>query len=516
MWSKKISGFIIDVFFITVIVFLFYNNFTNFRIKAVEAFNNEGGVQTVQQELMEIDSAIKKDFSHYQECAELYGMGLNALNKNIVGKFEYARSEEGYLHMFKDSESNADFESSMYELKDATNLPVAYVELPPYSTFQNMLLSDYESFYNMDDHGLSDRFANCGIDVIKLQYEGQEFYFRTDGHPTTRGEFNVAERIYKYLEEKGINVSEGDKIFDLSNYDNQSYKFRGGSAKNVGTHYVKLDDFEVYLPQFATDFELFSYENGLYRSGSWVEVAMNNYNELGKSVDNYYVTSFGQWPQPIYSLVNNNTDSDAEILLISDSKALTTFSYLALCCKKITFIDTRYSPQNQYVRSELLTGNYDAVVVVGGPQQIGFESKAIDESIFSHMNVLNWEDTQNDISLDYINNEWVSNQKVIKIDPNVKWMSLSGWAVDINAGTNLSDVYMKVGDKIIRCDYGEDKQVIVDYFGEQYRYTGVKIQFNTQLLYDSEGNLFDSLSFIMVGNDRSYLYEPVARMLEYK
>lgn len=115
--------------------------------------------------------------------------------------------------------------------------------------------------------------------------------------------------------------------------------------------------------------------------------------------------------------------------------------------------------------------------------------------------------------LDRYNNVKPAQKGEIEIDRNAEAVSLVGWAVDSEAESTLGGVYIKAGDNIIACKYGDKRQGVVDAYKKSgYLRSGFTANFSASLLYDENGELLDSISFILVGHDGTDVYEPV----EYK
>lgn len=84
-------------------------------------------------------------------------------------------------------------------------------------------------------------------------------------------------------------------------------------------------------------------------------------------------------------------------------------------------------------------------------------------------------------------------------------VTLSGWAADFSAGAPLSALYVKLGDKIIQCDYGIPKTgPVTVYENENLLYTGYNVSFPTDYL-----NNIEVVEFIQVANDGSSRFETV-------
>lgn len=119
----------------------------------------------------------------------------------------------------------------------------------------------------------------------------------------------------------------------------------------------------------------------------------------------------------------------------------------------------------------------------------------------------------NNMWLDQYNGVKPEKRGEIVIDRDASEVSLSGWAVDSNSKKNLSKLYVKAGNNIITCQYGIERTSVADRYNEPgYLNSGFTASFDAAVLYNEDGELLDSISFVFVGNDETYMYEPV----EYK
>lgn len=363
MQKDKVIEILLVAIFLAV---LFISGIKNFSIfyGEMEKIVHSQTIEEVKPKLSEAESQVKLNYSYGRYCKDLYGIGLNLLNKNVVGNFEFIRDEDGYMQL-QASYDFSTFENSMEELYAATQekgIPLFLVNLPEASSSDKLPIADYMGINNMGRRSTVKSLAERGIDVINI--ESEDFYFKTDIHPTTDGEFMAAQLICNYLENKGIKVDSKEKIFNKNNYTKKSFDFLGNLGTNTGVYYTGTDIFDMYFPNFDTSFELNVLESGVHKVGDWKSVITNGFDEVEPNVHIYYVVNFLYWPNPIYK-ITNHLSAGPRILYVSDSCALRTMAYMSLCCSEITVVDTRYSVEKNYLNRELQNGKYDAVIVQG-------------------------------------------------------------------------------------------------------------------------------------------------------
>lgn len=93
-----------------------------------------------------------------------------------------------------------------------------------------------------------------------------------------------------------------------------------------------------------------------------------------------------------------------------------------------------------------------------------------------------------------------------------EFVKLSGWAVDFFAGKPLSALYLKIGDKTLKCNYGSAMPSVSEVFkNEALTNTGFSI--TVPLEYFNGVEYFE---FIEVGSDGSYRFQNVRYFIPQK
>ncbi len=470
-------------------------------------------LDTAQKAFAAEGESFKQSFMGRNDLIDMYGVILNTLGKEVVGSFEFVKDKNGNMQSIGAAYDYSIFQESMTELRSAVSedIPLMFVNLPEAAGREIMPVADYYDFQNSDREEICEALVQSGIEVMNVSdfAAAEDFYFKTDVHPKTASEFLTAREVYNSLREKGIDLRDGDTVFNMDNYTVVQRDFVGNLSRSSGRYFAGHDVFELYYPEFETAFELLVYEDNIYKSGTWKDVITNGLYEQD-DIFNYYVTEYLQWPSPIYTIRNNGTESQANILYIADSMSLRTIAYLSLCAGEITVADTRYSQSLDYVMNLLANNSYDAVVVSAvSPHFINaaFESYIpLDElEGYTHKPLVQ--------STQWIarGGLWTDGQKsekylpVNEIDYYMDMYKISGWAVDFGENTVLTDLFASVNGKLYRCNYGYGKKGVVDRFGlEQLRYCGYSL-----FIPQSELSVGDKIEFIMVNRDTQTVYEPV-------
>jgi hypothetical protein len=366
---------------------------------------------------------------------------------------------------------------------DITNIPA----IPLYDRYDPQLFAKLTQDENIHGLKINER--------VSLSERAQ---FKTDVHVSTSFEFRIAELIASQLTSLGIENDE--HIYDISRYDVKSYDFIGNTSRSVGRYYQGLDVFKEYIPQFETDLTLWSPGKALLKQGAYTKTMMNGYTNKPTDEFTYYITNYLQYPMPYYTIDNNLCGNGSRILYIMDSMNMRAITFLALGVKHITVIDTRQADSREYLMLALENNSYDAVVVgmsYNAMRTINvspiLESELPNNLIFS-----------TGMWIDTINGEWQDGVQPAINASGHNTVTLSGWALDSNTNTPLTALFIRAGDKFIKCAYGLEHQGTAVTFGENLRYAGFDVAIPAKLLDN-----MDEIEFIQITSGGNAKYAPV-------
>lgn len=467
-------------------------------------------IDNAQKKFAAATETFKLNFAGRNKLIDLYGMALNAMGKKVVGNFEFIKDNNGNMQNITIDYDYDTFLNSMSELKGAVgDADLFFVNLPPSASHDAVPIDSCFSFQNPDRTELCSNLTDADISVLNLSddFDSASFYFKTDVHPKTESEFRTAQHIYERLAADGVDVQDGERIFDQANYTVSQREFIGNLSRSSGRFYAGSDTFMYYIPNYETSFQLLVYDSGLFKSGTWEDVILNH-KFPQENIYNYYVTDYVQWPSPAYTIRNDLTASDAKVLFIADSMALRTISYLSLSVSEITVADTRYSTNMEYVKNLLANNSYDAVIVcAASPAFINTPFS----SYFSENDISSYTELSPQTSDEWIgsNGMWIEDQaegntiSLSKAKSYMDMLQISGWAADFESDTPLTDLIAEVNGKKYRCSYGFEKKGVADKFGDGLLRTGFTLWIPDGI---SAG---DKITFTMVNSGTQVVYEPV-------
>lgn len=522
--AKKIGDVFLVAVFCTISLSFLLLNYSSLRKSILEQGKGTG---TLQQRLMLAEAQFRESIRYRRSFIDLYGVALNILDLKVVGDLDFVKDERGVMQRPTTGVDEALFSHDMYELERVTaaaGTPLVYVSLPDKTRYFGLAKSDAFLF----DGQVSSRMGtlledeiDC-LDIGALIDSGgdapsfDEFFFKTDVHCSTYGEFWMAKMLAEHLTSRnGIVFPDGERVFDLANHDIARYEFVGNTARSAGKYFAGTDLFEIYKPKFETDLKLVNPSASEQIAGNFEKVMLNGY-ESREDIDEYtyWVTDYGRFTSPYYKYVNESAPGSApRILVVGDSIFMRGVAYLTLACKEVTVMDPRYFDGVEYLVGELASEHYDAVVVIATSvnfyrSRFASSTELPDLPEWPAQTSDGWIGT-NGMFLDTYNSERIRNADPIPIDREAMRFRLVGWAADFDGQRPLSALYLQVGDMIVRCNYGIERTSVSDHFqNDDLKDTGFDVEFPASYLQG-----VDELRFIQIGTDGSYRYEPVVYRL---
>lgn len=505
-----------------------YGCVTNIRILKQSVSEQQFSLETWKETSNVIESQLKDSFYGKKQLIDLYGISMKAFGKSMIGNFEFARDDPGIIQRFETKVNSEPFESSLLQLQRyaaEAQIPLVFVEIP--NKAEKFPLSKELNFSGQCQTEVAERLRKQGIDILSLSALMEsdptaptigEFFLHTDVHFSTYGEFWAAQKVVEHLQQQyEVFFHHPDIIFDPDNYQITSYEFLGNTARSAGRYFVGTDQFEVYIPKFETHFQLIDKDLNIVREGDFTEVQMNGQEKENITLYSYLVTNYGHFPEPYYEYQNFNNADGPNVLVLSDSVFMRSTAFLSLGCSNLTVVDPRYIKETAYLEYALASKDYDAIVVCGTSAsflQSGFHVKTDLPSLPTAplQTSATWIGV-NGLCIDKLNNQKPASATQLTIDPTAKTISLVGWAADFNANKPLRELYLVVGEHVIRCSYGLQRTSVSEHFGNpELTSTGFTVTFPASFL---KTGAVDKLQFVQISADGSCRYAPVEVGLSY-
>ena len=289
-------------------------------------------------------------------------INVNGLFKKYFGvsgdlKKKWYRLDNGtlmYSLPYQSKTKLSGYADNVKALKDSLpeGTELIYVQLPFKIESDEMLPAGAREYANDNQEFLLKALADRGVKTIDIKqhiydeglvYEDQ--FYKTDHHWKAEAAKWAADLISKRLSE------ETDWIYDADIYKDENFKivhyddlFLGSLGKKTGNWYAGVDDFDLILPKFDTDFDFWADSRSgiINRSGDF-EHAILNKDNLKKNyfaINTYATYTGGDFKENI--VTNNLSGNHKKVLLLRDSFSCTLLPFLSLSCEQVTTLDLRH------------------------------------------------------------------------------------------------------------------------------------------------------------------------------
>lgn len=205
--------------------------------------------------------------------------------------------------------------------------------------------------YSMEKHqGVVHGLEETGIPVLDMQpvleqsgVEWYDYFYRSDHHWRNNAAFLAYTEICGYMENCGLPIVH--EYLNTDQYEKINYEdvFLGTHARMAGTLYAGLDDYELWLPLFDTEFSLTVASQGIQREGSFEECFVHYENLDRPSFDYYAYYAYLKEDYDCIEIVNENNPEGAHVIIVRDSVAVPVSVFLASQCSELDILDLRYN-----------------------------------------------------------------------------------------------------------------------------------------------------------------------------
>ena len=250
----------------------------------------------------------------------------------------------------KDIEEIADSVSEFGEYLKNQDIPLIYAnagtDVCPYD---KQIYNTFLENSNENADALTTALRERGVDTIDFREEMQKegidwytdgFYYRTDHHWTNlAGLWAAGILAQKMNDDYGFSFD--SKYFNSSEYDIAHYPnyWLGYRGRKVTLAKTDLDDFDMIIPAFSTDFNVEVPEKGISISGDYKTsiIEMEDFQEVGTYSWYEYLNKISAYECTTTALTtevtihnNQKTNNDGKrILILRDSYANYLMSYRA-------------------------------------------------------------------------------------------------------------------------------------------------------------------------------------------
>ena len=261
------------------------------------------------------------------------------------------------------------------------DIPLLYVQIPfkikPDMGEDLMPIGTTEYANDNADELLEDLEA-FEVDTMDLREEmsavlNSSAFYDTDQHWKNGIALRAAAVIGDCLSSE-YGISFAGESLDESKFETKVYEgwFLGAFGKKTGAWYAGVDDYDLVLPSYETDFEFTAVtaSGNIERSGSFEDALLDKSN-LEKDLfrKNTYETYTGG-NYAYTRVVNNKNPEGCNLLLLRDSFSCSMMPFLSLGCCSVTAIDLREFDKSG-LAAVIEAGDFDAVVIAYNPTVFG-------------------------------------------------------------------------------------------------------------------------------------------------
>lgn len=343
-----------------------------------------------EKEFAEIPSAIESSLTENFKSRNNW-INVNGLFQRLIGVTVIR--DAGDIDVFKMSNGQLTYEYPDCDLTEETEevkglasfceengVDFMYVQLPCKAYSDELMPPGTHTYAYPDADDITAQLRESGIDVLDIRDEIEEegkdippLFFNTDHHWKPSTAMWAAGIISEKLSEKLDGYDYDPALYDLSSYDRKEYKdwFLGSLGRRTGKYFGGVDDFEVLLPKFDTDFDVYTEaQTGggkEEREGPFEEslLRMSILDKKDIFSDETYFTYMGT-EYRLARITNNMALNDKKILLLRDSFSCTLLPHIALSAGEVTAIDLRYHKKLK-IKDYIQKNGFDAVVVAYNP-----------------------------------------------------------------------------------------------------------------------------------------------------
>ena len=365
-----------------------------------------------------------------------------------------------------------------------------------------------DSNFNLRDFNTTDEMAQrsyeilspAAIDWLEIPQE-KVTYFKSDMHADTESQVESMYVLVNYLEETyGITFENKElmNVYDTNLFTKTSYPLVGGYCRSIGKYFAGMDTFNLYIPNYKTDFSVKSYDDGIVRNGGFEVLA-----RIPDEIDDYtyWITVMGYYGYSMYKITNNGNPDGPKLAVVMDSSNLSGVCYLSLICSEVLVYDPRWSQDTRFSnRLKECVSEYDALVIDTIDNCL--DSCSIYEPAVLPEQMISEYDRPVIYNVDEFGGFPIKDGCKFLVDESKDFIYMKGWAYDSVRCCGFDYMLLKIGDRMIRCNYGLD--TVGKLGNSALDHTGFEVWIPMEM-FQEEG----TIELIGVGEDGTWYYPPL-------
>ncbi len=347
---KKIISMIPTAVFLVFVYYMMIRTYTGDVKEAVEETTLTA--DSIEELTDSFENVLESDFYGKNNYINLNGLVTNILDINSLNVRQ--KLANGYLtYLANPVVDTTEYSDAVIELNDFLNergIDFTYLLVPSKSSFYD---ADFSQGYSCDRwqniDTMIDALDAAGVSTIDMDawfeennWDMEDVFFKTDHHWKPSAALAAAGATMELLVDKGI-VDYEEELFNDESWTVTTLEdwFLGSHGRRVGVYYAGVDDIDVYIPNFETNY---SFSTLLSSTIAWkyYDNPLNlDYTEKKNyfDTDPYCIYLYGN--RPIQVLTNSEAVNDKKVLIIGDSFKLAWEYFMSTQFQEIYSIDTR-------------------------------------------------------------------------------------------------------------------------------------------------------------------------------
>lgn len=344
---------------------------------------NEDTESNLNTDMKQVVSNTENSFNNSvflrQEFIDFYGSIQKTLNKKV--QEDLVKDNNDILHNIAESRDVTFAIDNLNELSDFSgekDIKFLYVQ-PPSKVMEDFTVLPKgvtdSSNENIDEFlkGIEDvNYLDLRNNIDKWNLDREKMFYKTDHHWTIESVFRAYSDVIDEINHLyKMNLDPDNVYTDIENFSETIYEenFLGSQGNKLSEPYSGLDNFNLILPNFQTDFtltqilknEILHEKKGTFKEALVYEDLIKE-NERGYSIESY--TSYLGYGNTEKRIVNNSVENDKKVLVIGDSYSRPFSAFLSLCFKETRNLDTQPGRFEENIYDYISEYDPDIVVVM--------------------------------------------------------------------------------------------------------------------------------------------------------
>ncbi|MBR1471996.1 MAG: hypothetical protein IJ600_10200 [Lachnospiraceae bacterium] len=258
-----------------------------------------------------------------------------------------------------------------------------FVAVPGKEYSEEDLPAGVVSYANAKYYGMVDALKEREIPYIAmrdvLEADGADwysYYYRSDHHWKNRAAFLAYRQVADHLFSMGLDSGRNDAALEESGYTRRLYPqvFLGTHGRMAGRYYTGLDDYELWLPVYETDYTLDVPSEGIHKEGDFEACFVNYQNVAHYSFDYYAYYTYLDRDYDHIRMVNRRNPEGPKLVIVRDSVAVPVSVFLISQCSSIDLVDLRYLSAEDSAKEWIREAEPDMLIYMFGPGYLSVEN----------------------------------------------------------------------------------------------------------------------------------------------